>query len=194
MTQSSGTAQPKFYESVFGALPAIRFDGTDDCLLFSQTMLVQTNYTIFVVEQRRDNADYNYFFGGTSSNNYENFHAGYRTSTSLKFDHYGSGMTQSIFPAYSSPTPRTHTFWFSQTDGMKYYMNGGTSTDAADANKTTALTSYPGARIGRWGSGSPDDFFNGDIAEIIVFTRSLTTEERQSIESYLGKKYNITIS
>jgi len=30
-----------------------------------------------------------------------------------------------------------------------------------------------------------------DITEIIIFTRALKTEERQSIETYLSKKYGI---
>jgi hypothetical protein len=37
-------------------------------------------------------------------------------------------------------------------------------------------------------------YYKGDIAEIIMFTSALTTEERQAIESYLSQKYSITIT
>jgi hypothetical protein len=38
------------------------------------------------------------------------------------------------------------------------------------------------------------NIYEGNIAEIIIFNRALTTEERRSIESYLGKKYNLTLN
>jgi hypothetical protein len=40
----------------------------------------------------------------------------------------------------------------------------------------------------------PDSFFNGDIAEILVFQSILSTENRRRIEGYLSSKYNIAIS
>ena len=38
-----------------------------------------------------------------------------------------------------------------------------------------------------------DRFYKGDIAEIIFFARALKTEERQSVETYLGKKWGIVV-
>jgi hypothetical protein len=37
-------------------------------------------------------------------------------------------------------------------------------------------------------------FTKCDIAEVIIYDRSLKTEERKSIEQYLGKKWGIKIS
>ena len=34
---------------------------------------------------------------------------------------------------------------------------------------------------------------NGDIGEIIIFSRALKTEERQAVERYLGKKWGIRV-
>jgi len=36
--------------------------------------------------------------------------------------------------------------------------------------------------------------YRGYISEFILFTRSLTDEERQDIEAYLSKKYAIKLS
>jgi hypothetical protein len=35
--------------------------------------------------------------------------------------------------------------------------------------------------------------FNGLVGEVIIYNRALTTEERQSVESYLGKKWGIKL-
>ncbi len=42
--------------------------------------------------------------------------------------------------------------------------------------------------------GSPMDYFEGTIGEIIIFSRALKTEERTALEDYLGKKWGIAIS
>ena len=36
-------------------------------------------------------------------------------------------------------------------------------------------------------------FHNGFIAEIIIYSRALNTEERKSVEAYLSKKYAIKL-
>ncbi len=95
-------------------------------------------------------------------------------------------------PSYSSPTPRMHTFWLSQKSGRKYWVNGGVNPDKSNSTMTTALAANPGASLGMpAGLGL---IYTGDIAEVIIFARDLKNEERQAIESYLSKKYNITIS
>lgn len=59
---------------------------------------------------------------------------------------------------------------------------------------TTPMQSAPGktnaARIGRGGSG----FFNGGIAELIVYERNLPQDERQVVRRYLAEKYGIDLA
>jgi hypothetical protein len=43
------------------------------------------------------------------------------------------------------------------------------------------------------GSAAFSTYYDGDIGEIIIFDRALKTEERQSIEKYLGQKWGIKI-
>ena len=65
------------------------------------------------------------------------------------------------------------------------YLNGTL------ANAPSALAQIPtitDLTIGKNAVG----YFIGDIGEIIVFTRALTTPERQSVECYLGKKWGIS--
>lgn len=180
-------------DDAIGGLPAIRFDGSDNFMTFDASMIVGVSYTIFVVEQRRGNSStINHFLGGTTASTYNNLHLGYHNSTTLRFGHYSYDVDYTV-AAYTIPIPRMHSFRFSITAGKSYWLNGGTSTDAANASQTTALSSYGGSALGRAIFGSAY-YFNGDIAELIIFTRDLKTEERQAVETYLGKKYNITIT
>ena len=38
------------------------------------------------------------------------------------------------------------------------------------------------------------NYLNGYIAEIICYQRVLSTTERQTVERYLGKKWNLTVA
>jgi hypothetical protein len=37
------------------------------------------------------------------------------------------------------------------------------------------------------------DFFNGDVAEVLVFNRAVTDDERNTISNYLSRKYAIPV-
>ena len=71
--------------------------------------------------------------------------------------------------------------------GQKLYVNGGDYANVANAYTTT--NSFSGTfRVG----GTASD--GVEIYEIIVYSSNLSTLERQSVEAYLGKKYNIPMT
>ncbi len=192
--QSTSTAQPKYYEDVLNGLPAVRFDGISDFMSFDGATLVGNNYTVFIVEQRRSAASAlaprALICGATEATN-SSLVLAYIADTTLNFGHYNNDNPATVV-AYSSPFAAMHTFRFSKTDGKQYWSNGGLAADAQSSVQTTALTSFAGAQIGRW--FNYNSFYNGDIFEIIIFSNSLGKEDRQSVESYLSKKYNIKIT
>lgn len=53
--------------------------------------------------------------------------------------------------------------------------------------------SLPNMYIGGTGT-SYSEFWNGDVAEVIVYGRALTDAERTQVEDYLAKKYGITLT
>ncbi len=181
--------RPKFYENVFnGAIPGIRFDGVNDYLTFDGSSLINNSYTFIVVEQRRSTGNNNFFIGGTAGN----FHLGYFNNTTIRVGQYGvAGVNFFDYsvPAYTSPSPIIHTFMHSNVDGKKYWLNGGNTPEASSSNNSPLIAYVPVI-----GQTENNLFYVGDIAEIIIFSRALKTEERQSIENYLSKKYNIKIS
>jgi len=187
LSQLASDNQPKFYEDVFnGAIPAIRFDGLNDFMEFDGTALINSGYAIFIVEQRRvANSLETPFIGGTLGS----LTLSYKNNTTVTQSHYGNDLDYTI-AGYVNPTPRIHTFLFNSTIGKQYWLNGGINPDKTEAGQTASLSSYNGSALGRSGF----TFFNGDIAEIIIFTRALKSEEKQLVENYLSKKYNIAIA
>ena len=189
-TASSSANYPTYIDNVFnGVIPALRFDGVNDFFSFNSIGMLNSNYTVFMVEQRRTAGINQFFLGGATSGN---FHIGYSSTALIRAGKYG-GINSDFFdypiPAYSTPMPRIHTFLHSATIGKRYWINGGVNPEGS-SNNTSVLTFYNaviGHTEGTW-------FYNGDIAELIIFTRALATDERMAIEDYLAKKYAILIS
>jgi prepilin-type N-terminal cleavage/methylation domain-containing protein len=193
-TQNTSDNQPVYYRSRINGLPAINFDGNASYMDFDGIPLVRSNYTIFVVEQRRSNSA-KFFIGGTStSTNNQNLHLGYTTDTTLTFRQWGNDYNISPdITNYSAPIARIHAFRFSSDIGKNYHLNSisKTLTDVNTPVATQGLTGFPGASIGRRATGN---YYNGDIGEVIMFTRYLKDSERQAIESYLSQKWGIKLS
>jgi len=185
-TQSATAKKPLLAKDVFnGSIPAVRFDGTDDFLNFDGTSLVASDYTVFVVEQRRS-ASTGYFIGGTSIATNTDLILGYRNNTTVTQAQWGNDMDYTV-AGYVTPTPVIHTYWLSSVAGKKYWRNGGVAPSASNSSQVAQLVSYSGSNIGNY----YNIYYNGDIAEIIIFTRALKIEEKLLIEDYLAKKYNI---
>lgn len=192
ITQSTTANKPKYYENVFGGIPSVRFDGVNDgvngdYLSFDFSNLSNTNFTIFVVDKKVGiNNNYSMFFSGSGS-----LILGYVGANNILFSSPGGDIyyTGDTTPGRVS---KIHTFLLSSTTGKKYWLNGGKNPDSSNSSqKTLVSSSSTNNAIGSYKTAYP---YGGDIAEVIMFNRDLTTEERQSIEDYLSKKYSIAIS
>lgn len=199
-TQSTTSQKPLYIEGAFSNnIPGIRFDGSNDTFtLPALTALVGKSFSIFMVEQKRRAAITNNHIltiNGTSYNGFTNccIFMGWLSDTSFGLDryNYSTALTTTSF-SYTQPTPRMHTGILDINSGTKYWLNGGSTADGSGGGKSTlpsvaGLTSYLGKSCcGAW--------YYGDVGELIIFNRNLTTDERQAVETYLSQKFNITIS
>jgi hypothetical protein len=73
------------------------------------------------------------------------------------------------------------------TTTLGLWINGVART-ATTTVAATVQTTGSGS-VGRWTAGGKN--FNGDIAEIIVYSRALSTGEQQTVEQYLRAKYGL---
>ena len=201
---SSGT-RPFYYANCMNGLPCLRFDGTNDLLLFDGTFLAGNDYTIFVVEQRRI-AGALYFLGNdntATANTALEF--GYSATSAVRFSQGGTSNFYTVgsspqITAYTAPSPRLHVFVNGTiasggtTAVVSHYLNGSTTASTLAAVGTpafTTLTAYDDAAIGSSTVSGTATYFTGDIGEMIFYTRALKNEERVAVEDYLLKKWNI---
>ncbi len=185
---------PTLVQNVFyNSIPGVRFTGSQ-YLNFNGTKFAKNSYTVFVVEQRISGKSNNYFIAGSANSLNSNLVLGYRNQNLMTQAHWSNDFdVPIIFPNYSSQNliPRIHTFLFNNSIGKQYTLNGKNPLNK-NTNKDP-LTSYISARIG-FCQPCGNDYYVGDLAEIIMFKRSLKTEEVEAIESYLGSKYGIPVS
>ena len=76
---------------------------------------------------------------------------------------------------------------YHESGSIHSQLNGDVASTAATGN-TADLTNT--LTIG--GGYAPAGFYNGDIAEIIIYNTSLGIAERASVNSYLCSKYNLS--
>jgi hypothetical protein len=184
-TQINPANQPKYITNVINGLPVLRFDGSAS-LSFDGNILVQTNYTIFIVEQRRSDKDLNHIISGTDGIVDRVLRIGYRNDFETMFSQY-TGNYDANVSTYTSPIPRIHAFLFTSNIGKKHFINGIHGTmDNPGSNYIVPLQGFVGSTIGA-------NVFEGDIAEIIMFSRELKTQEREDVESYLSEKWGIDL-
>ena len=197
---ATAVGSPTLVQNVFyNSIPGLRFSGAQ-YLNFNGTKFAKNSYTVFVVEQRSSGENENYFIAGSANILNSNLVLGYRSENLITQAHWNNDFDPLIsFPNYSSQNliPRIHTFLFNNSIGKQYTLNGKHNyadyKQGDDIAKLAPLTSFNSARVGLC-QPCGNQYYVGDLAEIIMFKRSLKTEEVEAIESYLGSKYGIPVS
>ncbi len=196
-TQTDVNKQPQYIENAINSLPVLRFDGSGDYLDYSANELINSDYSIFVVEQRRSNKSSNYFIGGTSAAVGANslILLGYSSDNQIWHNQISNGYRADV-NSYSNPIPVIHSFRFSSVVGKNYYSNGVIKATCVTVGSNPicvkGLASYPHPKIGVFIT-TPSSYFNGDIGEIIIYNKYLNDTERLDVEKYLSKKWKIKI-
>lgn len=194
----AGTA-PTYVTNVINGLPVVRFVSSgSQFLTFDEKAMLNTNYTIFIVAARNSSQNNNLIIGGTTvAGTFVNLHAGWFLNSTPRFriSHYGEATSGTDYVDYStttftSPIFAVHSFNFDSAVGRYYYENGLQRASVTSSAAKTPISAWTGSAIGRFGT----TYFNGDVAEIIMFNRNLKVSERKEVEAYLGKKWGIAIS
>ena len=185
-TQADSDRQPAYSNSMalINGHAAIRLDSADDGMEFDGSFLTGTDYTVIVVEGRRDTG-VNYLLTGSAPTANNNLHAGYRNNTTITHDHWATGYNMGV-AGYSSQQFKTHAYWLKSGTGRRVWLNGGL---LGSSGTFAYLASYNGATIG--GNPAVANPYGGDIAEVIIYTKALTDEEHRQVGRYLEEKYQL---
>jgi hypothetical protein len=181
--------------------PSLQFDGNSEELIINGGVLGNSSYTDLNV----------YYVGNTNSVQtsftfYETIATGPNTRFALASPYSDNNIYWQIggFDAIHG----LNTNW-GGIDSTNYLWSLNSSTSGSTplgshqeilrngqsiVNDNTALSITANSSNFNIGSNGGANFFNGEIAEIIIYSGSITLSEQQIIESYLAIKYGITLS
>lgn len=186
---SFNTARPSAVASTeLGGRQVIRFGG-NDYLSFSGSWLNGDDYTVFVVGGRNGNAGGAFYLGGSSTTANANLIVGYENGTTLRLSQYNNDLDATVTNWTSGRQWNTDVFWFDNATGHRIHHNG---LQVASDTDTTGATGWSGSRIGHFQAANT--WYTGDIAEIIIYERALTCEERVTIESEIAARWGLSWS
>jgi len=98
-----------------------------------------------------------------------------------------TGLTYGYQAGYSIHT----TIWDNSTSNLSTYLNSSLASQNTSANGT--LTTHTTTLMGR-NTNNGNGFFNGNVAEVIVYNSTINSTQRIILENYLAAKFGLTIS
>lgn len=201
LTQGTSGYRPLYMATGMNNLPALKFDGVDDYLSNTILNFPYNDYSIFMVFNTLDSSTFidlmsikntssgwGLLIETQASNIFRTLHRFPYSTTSINNDDFSSSTGQ---------------FSTNKKYVLSYIRNSTSSpTDSTvRLNGSSIITNTP-IRAGFDGSdlyfcvsslSGTGRYFNGYISEIIIYSRTLSTQERQDIESYLGQKWGVAV-
>ena len=186
VTQATSANQPTYVRGVVNGNPVVRFDGVNDSLQDSSfTALGTSNVSFWLVERNLNGSlgaapiSFGYFTGNEPAGGiiFQN-NGGLQPLT--------DGNNSVV---YTSATARID--FLNRTNvtggvGGSMYLNGNSLSKLDNSTGTYPTTFVVGLRH------SATIYTSGDICEILIFTGTPTSTQRQQIESYLAAKWGLT--
>ncbi len=186
-TQTTAGIQP-VYDAIaadFNGMPVIHFDGSDDWMTLPSTTVSVGSFTAFAVAKYDHTSSNQYIMAGQDGGGDDRIRFAVDTSSPVVFEYRaGTSAWRSITasadlqPHIFGMTSDVEGFW----DGTSVGTSGNTSTE-----NPTAFN------LGSYNRGQKD-FFAGDLAELIIYNRVLTSAEQNEVGVYLETKYGLDTS
>ena len=161
----------------------LEFDGSNDQLTHNSNFLQVSNCTLFAAFRR---------LGGTFGGVISSSGTGDRSPGILIESSQGAIRGHANLSLAGASVANSFNITSGVVDaGATTIWVDGTQRDT-DAVSNTLDTSQTTTAIGTYRQAAAN-YLNGYIGEIVVYTRVLTTAERRTAESYLGKKWGVTV-
>lgn len=179
-TQGTSAKQPTLKTNILNGLPIVRFDGVDDFLAHTYDNNSQP-FTCFAIAKRSA--------GPVAYQNIIQAGNPLITARLLSSANWGAYFTADKPSSYSIDGVFTimSLVCRSNTD-IDFVTNGTLEASAGGAWFYGAARKAIGA-----GTNTGADYLTGDIAEILVYNRALSTSERRRIEKYLSIKWGVAV-
>ena len=198
-SQATGSKQPALQSAAMNGLDTARFDGTNDILERANDSAFQfeaEDFYIFVVANVHNATNTNSFIGkyNTTTNNREFLSALAATDGFMRFftsdDGTSFSSNQTDDTDFADNTDRM--FEFEKIgDEVTFYEDGVVQTNDGNNIDTDLFTGTADIAIGGLDSEVASFFLDGDIAEIFMFTGTLTDAQKTAIRNYLTEKWGL---
>ena len=196
--QDSELLKPTYIKDGPNGLPVIRFDGSNDFMSISGTKHY-SNFAIFVVYKTtvthgidqeatggiKGTSGQKYLFGAEHGQNSGGAGVGLSVGTNgISVYEHASGYMPPLAVYQGTAAAQFNVTLIEYIDNTPYiYINGNQVHQGLQSNKN----SYAPRQLGGGSYGN----FAGDVAEIIIYSRSLSDDEKSDINSYLMNKWGI---
>lgn len=178
LAQGSAAKRPLFRPASLNGHAAVQFDGVDDMLSATITSTSQPLTVVMVIRPRNNTAQNQYIYG--SSPALQMF-----AHSTAAWALAAGGTTRTGGSVTLAPTVITVV----ANGASSALYDAGTVAFAADAGPNGLGTLF---QTGQFSTGGR--YANGDIAEVLIYARALSTAERAAAHSYVQDTYGITVS
>ena len=220
LDMSSSTYKPMYSASAFDGKGGLQFDEAQ-YMEFSDLNLISkdsdfTGMTVFIVARADRDENYAYLSKNTRlyngvSNKYGNYNSlilGYWSGMSVQVSVEPLGTSGTIYNNIYATKGRNQdphlVAWTLSKDSSteltsKMHVNGSLVFDQTNTYTSSQLNSFDfteGQTEKKWAIGqewdtNPSDYFDGDMAEIIIVDGVLTDEQIQAVSHYLKEKWKL---
>ena len=161
----------------------ITFDGTNDFLDGTSALTLANGYTAFTIVKSSATGERDIITSTPAAQSTDIYL--YQQASSGKFGNWSNVYTSN---------PISLNVWYlfstnvSSVGSETLYLNG-----SSQASNSRSLTNTRGYRVGAYYTGSSSgEYWSGEIAEILIFNRSLSSTEMKQVHTYLGQKWGIS--
>lgn len=184
--------RPTYNTNPLNSLPTLAFSDAGNTWLLntSRADLAPNNVTMTAVARYTTEQAISFIGGRGDTGN-----AGYWISflSSTPTSDFGNGTTE-IRPTSGTATVNVWGVYSATYDGAHgtYYTNGTSGTPLVMSGNMdyTGVTDF---YIGQTTGTAAGRTLTGDIAEVILYSTTLSTINRRRLEKYLGRKYGLTV-
>ncbi len=192
-TQSNGTNRPTLTNDLVNDYPALSFNGTAHFLQMPAGFADFTSgASIFAVTRPTGFPSstpviMDFSNGAANSNNLTVLEG---TSTTIGFNAYNASTSSSVNSTSGLTQGKFQMFEIIHNGAANGTVYTNTTQGATGTVQNLVNIARSTNYVGRSGGGTPL-YFQGDLAEIFMYNRGLSSSERAGVESYLMQKYQL---
>jgi len=181
-TQSTADSQPIYVASSpnFNGNSVVRFDGTDDWMTLPSTAVTVGSFTAFAVAKYNYTENNQYIMNGQDGSGNDRIRFEWDNTQAEPLFEYRAGSSGWLDITTPGDT-ELHVFAITSTvEGFLDGVSLGTAANTSNENPTSF-------NIGSYNRGEKD-FFDGELAEFVIYNRVLSSDEITQVSNFLAIK------